>query len=234
MNNYAFIFARGGSKGLPGKNIKLLHNKPLIQYAIDVAKSCSQITKIFVSTDDHAIAAVASQEHVEVINRPARLAEDDAPEWQAWLHAISLVESKYGFFDAFISLPATSPLRHLNDVDNAIDKFQKTGADVCLGITPASRSPFFNMVKTNDDGLLVLADERGGNYARRQDVPEVFDLTTVVYVLKPDFIKSASNLFEGKVTGVIIPKERAVDIDDNVDFLLAKSILDNLELLDEY
>lgn len=228
MKNYAFIFARGGSKGLPGKNIKILHNKPLIQYAIDVALKCSEISKVFVSTDDEAIAAVASQDRVEVLHRPKELATDDAPEWLAWRHAVSYVEEKYGIFDKFVSLPATSPLRALEDLQSALFKHEKSGADVCLGITPAARSPFFNMVKVDSIGLLSLADSSAGSFARRQDVPDVYDITTVVYVVKPNFIKTANSLFEGSVVGVEVPKERAIDIDDHIDFKLAEAIMEEV------
>lgn len=230
MKNYAFIFARGGSKGLPGKNIKMLHDKPLIQYAIDVALSCNAISKVFVSTDDESIISVASQDGVEVIRRPDELASDNAPEWLAWRHAIEYVEEKYGVFDTFVSLPATSPLRALVDVENALLKHKDSSADVCLGITPAARSPYFNMVKQDVSGKLSLADSSAGSFARRQDVPDVFDITTVVYVVKPSFVKAKDSLFEGTVVGVEVPKDRAVDIDDHIDFKLAKVILDDLRM----
>ena len=154
MISYAFIFARGGSKGLPGKNIKPLLGKPLIQYSIEIALQISDITKVFVSTDDVDIAEVSSSSGAIVIERPVELSQDDSPEWEAWKHAISWVKERYGDFEGFISLPATSPLRSVKDVESAIYRRSDVGADICIAITPASRNPYFNMVKQLDNSLI--------------------------------------------------------------------------------
>ena len=122
MKNFAFIFARGGSKGLPGKNIKPLSGKPLIEYSISVAKSCPSIDEVFVSTDDPAISEISRQAGAVIIDRPIELASDVSPEWLSWRHAIKWVENNYGKFQFFVSLPATSPLRSVTDVENAIAK----------------------------------------------------------------------------------------------------------------
>ncbi|HBO7038839.1 TPA: acylneuraminate cytidylyltransferase family protein, partial [Pseudomonas aeruginosa] len=106
---YSFIFARGNSKGLPGKNIKILGTKPLLAHSIDVARSVREISKIFVSTDCKAIADVAQQYGAEVIWRPEELATDNSPEWLAWQHAIKTLRDRGDQFDLFVSLPATSP-----------------------------------------------------------------------------------------------------------------------------
>ena len=122
MKNFAFIFARGGSKGLPGKNIKPLSGKPLIEYSISVAKSCPSIDEVFVSTDDPAISKISRKAGAVIIDRPIELASDISPEWLSWRHAIKWVENNYGKFQFFVSLPATSPLRSVTDVENAIAK----------------------------------------------------------------------------------------------------------------
>lgn len=225
MKNYAFIFARGGSKGLPGKNIKKLLGKPLLSYAIDVAKAASSIDKIFVSTDDNDIALVAEKNGAIIIKRPQELAADNTPEWFAWRHAIEWVFMNHGAFDSFISLPATSPLRSVGDVESAIFKRQQRKADICIAITPASRSPYFNMVKCNDKGDVELVNNSENHLTRRQDAPEVFDITTVVYVSTPKFIMNNYGLFSGVVTSIRVPKSRAIDIDDIYDFKLAEAIL---------
>lgn len=225
MKNYAFIFARGGSKGLPGKNIKKLVNKPLICYSIDAALSAPSISKIFVSTDDTNIANIAQKQGATIINRPQELAADDSPEWLAWRHAIQWVTEKYGTFDKFISLPATSPLRSTDDIENAIRKLKYTNADICIAVTPANRSPYFNMVTCNPEEGVRLVISSKNNVTRRQDAPTVFDITTVVYVSTPQFIKTNLGLFSGKVVSIEVPKERAVDIDDIYDFKLAESII---------
>jgi N-acylneuraminate cytidylyltransferase len=223
----AFIFARGGSKGLPGKNIKLLLGKPLIQYSIEVALQIPNIDKVFVSTDSTDIARVAQSSGAIVINRPFELAQDDSPEWLAWRHAIKWVRDQYEDFEEFISLPATSPLRSVKDVESAILKRSEIGADVCIAITPASRSPYFNMVKELDGNLIELINKPDSLIFRRQDSPEVFDITTAVYVTSVDFIMNNNNIFDGKITSVQIPKHRAIDIDDIYDFKFAEVILNN-------
>ena len=227
MTSYAFIFARGGSKGLPGKNIKPLLGKPLIQYSIEVALQTSGINKVFVSTDDADIAKVSRLNGAIVIERPVELAQDDSPEWQAWKHAIGWVREQYGDFEEFISLPATSPLRSVKDVESAVLKRSNIGADICIAITPASRSPYFNMVKKLGNNLIELVNKPTNSISRRQDAPEVFDITTVVYVANVEFIMNNDNIFDGVVTSVEVPRHRAVDIDDMHDFNFAESILNN-------
>ncbi|MGH1429904.1 MAG: cytidylyltransferase domain-containing protein [Neptuniibacter sp.] len=225
MKNIALIFARGGSKGLPGKNIKPLNGKPMIQYSIDAALSAPSIDKVYVSTDDDTIADVASKGGASVIPRPDELASDASPEWLSWRHAIEWIRDKGEQFDTFISLPATSPLRSVQDIEAAITNREDAGADVCIGVTPASRSPYFNMVKESSSGYLELVIAPEQNVERRQDCPEVYDVTTVVYVAKPDFIMENYGIFSGRVSYVEIPKERAVDIDDIYDFKLAELIM---------
>ena len=226
MISYAFIFARGSSKGLPGKNIKPLLGKPLIQYSIEVALQTSGIDKVFVSTDDDDIAKVSRSIGAIIIDRPVELAQDDSPEWHAWKHAISWVSERYGKFEEFISLPATSPLRSVEDVESAILRKSNIGADICIAITPSSRSPYFNMVKKSSN-FIELVEKPKHEISRRQDAPEVFDITTVVYVVDVEFIMKNSNLFDGNVTSIEVPKHRAVDIDDIYDFNFVKSILNN-------
>lgn len=225
MRIFAFVFARGGSKGLPKKNIKELNGKPLIQYSIDVAKELSGIEKVFVSTDDAEIAQVAEKHDAIVIQRPAELAQDKTPEWLAWRHAIECVRESYGDFDVFISLPATSPLRSKEDVIAAIEQLLKTEADICIGVTLANRSPYFNMVKLDTHGFCRLVNEPDSDVTRRQDAPAVYDITTVVYAAVPNFIMNSNGLFSGRVTTVEIPKVRSVDIDDIYDFKMAEAIL---------
>jgi N-acylneuraminate cytidylyltransferase len=225
VKSHVFIFARGGSKGLPGKNIKPLLGKPLIQYSIEVALSIPEIDKIFVSTDDASIAEIASKNGAIVIDRPAALAQDCSSEWLSWQHAISWVRGVYGDFDEFISLPATSPLRSVKDVKSAMRKRVEAGADICVAITPSSQSPYFNMVKELDNNVIELVSQPDCMINHRQHAPDVFDVTTVVYVACTKFILDKSGIFDGIITSVKIPKCRAIDIDDIYDFNFAESIL---------
>lgn len=225
MRNYAFIFVRGGSKGLPGKNIKPLAGKPLLEYSIDTAKNCPSISKVFVSTDDSEIARIAQAAGAELIERPKVLATDTSAEWYSWRHAINWTRSKYGDFDHFISLPATSPLRSVEDVETSLVKLQQDAADICISITPANRSPFFNMVTRTELGIVELVNKTEGEVSRRQEAPKVFDITTVVYTTTPRFVLENYGIFSGRVTSIEVPKHRAVDIDDIYDFKFAEAIV---------
>lgn len=225
MKAVAFIFARGGSKGLPGKNIKILNGKPLLQYAIEAAKKVDQISDVFVSTDCKNIANVASRLGVKVILRPAALATDTSPEWLSWRHAINYVTENFGSFDTFVSLPTTSPLRSEQDIRAALNKLDSSFADICISVTPSAHSPYFNMVKLSEDEYVEIAITPGETVSRRQDAPALFDITTVVYAATVKFVQQYSSIFEGKVVSILVPKNRAVDIDDIHDFLYAESLM---------
>lgn len=224
MSTFAFIFARGGSKGLPGKNIRLLGGIPLLAHGIRLAQAIERVERVFVSTDDAGIAAVAREYGAEVIDRPTELATDTAPEWMAWRHAIVHVRETLRLdFNTLLSLPATSPLRNQDDVRGCLDAL-RDDVDVVITVTPSARSPYFNMVIEDADGYarVVLGDSK---FKRRQDVPPVYDVTTVAYVTRPDFVLTHASLFEGRVKPVVVPKERAVDIDDEFDFRVAEALL---------
>ncbi len=223
MKIYAFIFVRGGSKGLPGKNIKNLGGLPLFVHAIRLAQSMDQVQGIFVSTDCMRIAAIAKDFGARVIIRPEELASDTASEWKAWQHAITYIDNILkDSFDVFLSLPATSPLRSREDVENCIQALDgKT--DIVITVSPSARSPYFNMVCEGEDGYahILLG---GSTFERRQDAPATFDITTVAYVSRPRFILTHSNMFEGRVKAVQVPKERSLDIDDEFDFKIAEAL----------
>ena len=219
----AFIFARGGSQGIPRKNLKLLGEKPLIAHAIQTALASSHIERVIVSTDDDEIAATAIQYGAEApFSRPAELASSTAPEWLAWQHAISWVFENRGEFDIFLSLPATAPFRTVGDVNAAIDCLtQHDDTDIVITASPAARSPYFNMVKLDPDGYASLAVE-GDQFVRRQDTPRLFDMTTVAYAARPQFILTQTGIFDGYVRMVEIPADRALDIDTPLDFEFAR------------
>lgn len=224
---FAFIFARGGSKGLPGKNLLPLGGIPLIGHSINIAKALPQVEKVFVSTDDAEIKKVAERFGAQVIDRPEELAKDNSPEWEAWRHAIQHLNNAGETFDVFLSLPPTSPLRAVEDVENCLEALG-SDTDAVITVAPAQRSPYFNMVSRCADGnTRMLID--GGAISRRQDAPEVFDITTVAYVLKPQYILKQDTLFSGRVTSVVVPKERCVDIDDAIDFKLAEVLYERQE-----
>jgi len=224
MKTYAFIFARGGSKGVAGKNIKDMCGKPLIAYSIESAKKIEGIEKIYVSTEDDKIATVAKKFGADIIPRPRDLSQDNSPEWLAWQHAVKWLGAKGESFDIFVSLPTTSPLRNKKDITQCLTSLDiKT--DMVVGITKATRSPYFNMVKKNDGGFIDILIENNNSYTRRQETPAVFDMTTVAYVSRPDFIINSLGIFEGQVKGVEIPAERALDIDTELDFKIVEFLM---------
>lgn len=222
----ALICARGGSKGLTGKNLRLLNGKPLIAHAIETAHRCSLIQRIFVSTDDKDIAAVATSFGAEVpFVRPAKLSGDNAPEWEVWQHAMDYIESNLIHTDRLVILPPTGPLRRLHDVTKAINVFSKNDFDIVITVTKARRSPQFNMVKQEKDGSFSLAMPGPKKIIRRQDSMAFYDVTTNCYVVRPDYVRNADHLFSGKVGAVCVPFETGIDIDDELDLELAEFLL---------
>lgn len=223
----AFVFARGGSKGLPRKNTRTLSGKPLIAWSIEHAFAVRRIERVIVSTDSEEIAAVARGSGAEVpFMRPAELARDDSPEWLAWRHALAyLLETDGMFPGAMVSLPATAPLRLPLDIENCLDEYEKGDADVVITVTDAHRSPYFNMVRTHADGTVGLVIPPQSAIARRQDSPMVFDMATVAYVARPEFVMTHNATFEGRVRAVHVPTERAIDIDTLLDFQIAECLL---------
>lgn len=226
MRSVAFIFARGGSKGVPRKNIRLLDGKPLIAHSIEVGLATPGVETVVVSTDDAEIAEVARAHGAEVpFLRPAELAQDNSPEWLAWRHAVSWFEQERGPFDCFVSLPATSPFRAVEDVTACIERIRQDPAtDAVITVTEASRSPYFNMVRLDGEQHAEIVLSSGAGISRRQDVPPVYDITTVAYAVRPRFILTAERLFAGTVSAVLVPVERAADIDTEFDFRLAEAI----------
>ena len=227
MKFNAFIFARGGSKGLPKKNILKLGGIPLVAHSINHAKKIKNINKIFVSTDNKEISEIAQKYGAHVIDRPSDLAKDDSPEWLSWQHAIKYVFEKYGKFEGFVSLPTTSPLRSCEDIENCLNNLNNN-VDFVIAISDSKRNPWFNMVTNKKNGNLKLVNViKNQTITRRQDVPETFDITTVAYVSKAEFILNSKNIWDGVVSGVKIPHNRSIDIDTKLDFEIAKYLYEN-------
>jgi CMP-N-acetylneuraminic acid synthetase/NAD(P)-dependent dehydrogenase (short-subunit alcohol dehydrogenase family) len=226
MKIYGFIFARGGSKGLPNKNIKCLGNIPLIGHSINVAKKSKFITDIYVSTDSEEIRDVAIKYGAKApFLRPSELATDKSSENESWIHMIKNIDD----FDIFVSLPTVSPLKTSEDIDNCIEKFISEQPEILITVTKSQKFPGFNMVKINEEGYIekdIVKD-----IANRQD-SDYFDITTVCYIAKPEVILekfTSPGLLKSfdKILTFQVNKESAVDIDDKIDFLCAKSIYEN-------
>jgi len=224
----AFVFARGGSKGVPRKNIRILAGKPLIAYTIETGLRSEFINRVIVSTDDQEIADVALKYGADVpFMRPSELAGDDSSEWSAWQHAVVEMNRRPDRNTAkiFVSLPPTAPLRTAEDIDMCISVFNEIDVDVVITVKEAGRHPSFNMVALDNNGYAKILMPLNKTIQRRQDVPLAFDMTTVAYVTSTDYILKSDSLFDGRVKPVIIPVERALDIDTEYDFLIADLLL---------
>ncbi len=220
------IFARGGSRGVPKKNIRHLNGKPLLAYAIETARAVPAINRLIVSTDSEEIAQVARQYGAEVpFLRPGELASDDASELGAWQHAIKTMEQQTGQrVDVLVIIPTTSPLRAKEDVAACIDRLLNSDADLVVTVTKAHRNPYFNMVMIDENDNARLVFSASGVY-QRQQVPKIYDLTTVAYAARVSYILKTPTLLQGKVKTVEVPPERALDIDSMLDFQIAEFLL---------
>ena len=222
----AFVFARGGSKGIPNKNLSMIDNKSLLKIAVEDAYSASGISEVIVSTDSFEIAEAARNCGASVpFMRPAHLATDQSGELESWRHAIQFVYERDGALPSpFISIPTTAPLRSNLDIENAIERYFSTESDLVLTVTPAQRSPYFNMVSVGQDGGVKLPMQLDSGFTRRQDAPNLYDIATVAYVANPIYVMECKSLLSGKVNHVVVPKERSIDIDDLYDLEIAREM----------
>ncbi len=220
----AFIFARGGSKGVSRKNLRIVAGQTLLERSIRIAREIDGIREVFVSTDDDEIASEAVRHGAQVIRRGEDLSGDHSPEWLAWQHAITTVRGQGFRCDRFLSVPTTSPLRTPNDVAKCLEALDDK-VDCVVTMTPSSHHPSFNMVVPNRNHLLTLAAENKKPMVRRQDSAPLFSLTTVAYSAHADFVLAHESLWEGRIRGVEIPQERALDIDTEWDLHLADLVL---------
>ncbi len=222
------IPARGGSKGLPGKNIKNLLGKPLISYSIEHARGSKYIDRTIVSTDDKKIAGIARSLGAEIpFLRPKRLAKDKSNSIDVLLHAINWMETKERFvFDILVLLHVTTPLRSVEDVDKSIELLFKNNTDNVFSVTEAHRNPYYNMVEVGRSREAALVKKRG-IYFSRQSAPEVFDMNSSIYVWWKGVLKDKKSMFPGHTRVYVMPKERSVDIDDLWDFKFAEMLLKN-------
>ncbi len=224
------ITARGGSKGLPGKNIKILGGKPLIAYSIESAKESDLITHSIISTDDPEIAEVARKWGGEVpFMRPAELATDTAGHVGVMQHAVKFMEEKLGFtFDYVVIFQPTSPFRTKDDVDGTIQKLIDTGADSAVSIFEIDSTYHPIKVKKleGDRVLPYCMEEPEGK--RRQDLPKAYRRSSAIYAMKRDLLMIGGKLFGDYVVGYVTPREYFVDIDTHFDWVVAEDIYNKL------
>ncbi len=229
--NTAFIFARGNSKGLVKKNIKLFNGKPLISYAIEIALESKLYDHVIVSTDSEEIAEISEAFGAEIpFMRPKELALDDSPELLSWKHAINSFEQEFGYkLKSFSSIPCTSPLRKKVDLININNMYIENKFDLVLGIVETNHSPQFNMVYKGKDNLMKIMMPSRTSVTRRQDSKKCYNITTIGYTGSPEYIMNADNIFDGQIGCCLIPKKRSIDIDDQNDFDIAEFLYNKRE-----
>ncbi|MGE5390769.1 MAG: cytidylyltransferase domain-containing protein [Deltaproteobacteria bacterium] len=220
----AIITARGGSKGVPLKNIKPLAGKPLIAWTIDQAKKSKYIDRLILSSEDERIIKAAEEWGCEVpFIRPAELARDDTPGIEPVLHAISALKEHY---DYIMLLQPTSPLRSVEDIDKSIEDLIKNGAPACVSVSETEHSPYW-MYRVDKSGNMSQVIDYDIRIARRQELPQVYELNGAIYIAKTDFLVS-QRTFHGKQTiAYIMPAARSIDIDCAMDFACCEWLINN-------
>ncbi len=227
MRTFGFVFARGGSKGVPRKNLAEVGGVPLIERSIRIGLATPGIDRMIVNTDDEEIATVARSAGADVpFLRPPELAADTSSEIEAWRHAIQTLRDGGEGFDRIVSLPATCPLREVADVTACIKRFEQGDADFVMTITEASANPYFNMVTVAEDGAVALAISSAVRPLNRQQAPAVYELTPVAAVTSPDYVMSGVDIFSGRFRAVVVDPLRAVDIDTPRDLAFARFLAD--------
>jgi len=220
----ALIPARGGSKGLPRKNIRMFSGDPLIGRSIKQAKASKYLDRIVVSTDDREIAGIAERYGAEVpFLRPGELATDSAKAIDVIFHALDCIEKSGDRFDLLVLLQATSPLREAADIDRAIELLYSKEAKAVVSVCAAEHHPYW-MMTLSMNGALESGLKPDAQNMNRQELPEYFLVNGAVYAVVPNYLRE-NNGFMGKETFAYeMPPERSVDIDNELDFKFAEFI----------
>ena len=230
MRILALITARGGSKRLPGKNIRLLGGKPLVVWPIDVAKDIPEICDILASTDDPAIAIVCKEAGAYVPwLRPAELATDTASSVDVALHALDWYEAENGVVDGLLLLQPTSPFRTQATVRRGIDLFSKHGRQPVLGVSPTHAHPMWTLKMEGKYLVPFIADHGLG--MRSQDLPPAYVVSGSFYLISPADLRESRSFSGAKAIPLLIESpQEALDIDTELDFEMAELYLERATL----
>jgi CMP-N,N'-diacetyllegionaminic acid synthase len=220
------ICARGGSKGLPGKNVRRVARHPLIAYTIAVARGCQSLDRVVVSTDDDEIAAVARRYGAVVLMRPARLARDDTAKLPVLRHAVGAVERELGLrVELVVDLQVTSPVRTVGDIERCLRAVRKPATDVALTVARARNNPYYDLIEERR-GYLVTSKRPPRVITRRQDAPPVYVVTGSVYAYRRDYLMAeGADVLGRRTRGVIVPEERSLDVDTALDLKLLELLV---------
>ncbi|MFD2514250.1 cytidylyltransferase domain-containing protein [Pontibacter locisalis] len=216
------IPARGGSRGVPGKNLKKLKGKPLIQYTIEAAQEVFKNENILVSTDDTEIKSLAEELGLEVpFLRPAHLASDKSGMYEVLLHSLDFVESHGLKYETIVLLQPTSPFRTSEHILEAIELFNNSGeVDMVTSVKETKSNPYYLLKEENREGF--LESSKAGFFVRRQDCPKVWELNGAIYVINVNSLKSSPMHQFKKVKKYVMDFIPSHDIDDYVDWKLAE------------
>jgi N-acylneuraminate cytidylyltransferase len=223
MNTLFIIPARGGSKGLPGKNIKPLNDVPLIFYSIDVAREFTNDSNICISTDDTKIKNLVEKgRNLKVpFVRPSELASDSAGTYEVLIHALDFYEMQMKKnYDAIVLLQPTSPFRTKKDVENALHLFNPSQHDMVVSVVETKANPYFSLFEENDSGF--LEQSKKSNYTRRQDCPKVYEYNGAVYVINVNSLKKMKINEFVRIQKSLMDKENSLDIDTPFDWEIAE------------
>ena len=224
-----FIPARAGSKGLPGKNIRPLAGKPLIIYTIEAARKSGVFDHLLVSTDGDEIAQIARQAGADVpFMRPAGLATDTARGIDVLHHGMSWLEERGKRYDCVMTLQPTSPLRAAEDITNALDLLIERSADAIVSVCEVDHHPWWCNTLPADGCMKDFL--RPDIPANRQELPRYYRLNGVIYLARWDFIRKCDNWYGPGTYAYIMPRERSVDIDGEIDLMMAETIIEKKNL----
>ncbi|WP_111672145.1 acylneuraminate cytidylyltransferase family protein [Algoriphagus litoralis] len=231
MKILGLIPARGGSKGIPGKNIKSLAGQPLLAYTLNSARESSLLTKVILSSDDAEIIQVARQLNLEVpFVRPSDFASDAAPTLPVIIHALQFFEEQGQQFDAVCLLQVTSPFRRPGMVDEAIQRFIDTRADSLISVLPVPHE--FNphwVFEPGSNGLLEIATGEKTIIPRRQDLPPAYFRDGSIYLTKTAVLLNQHSLYGEKIAHILGDPERYVNLDTMKDWEKAESLITKLQ-----
>ena len=230
MNNtIVTVCARGGSKGVPNKNIREIGGLPLISHTLRQIKAVGSFGAMAVSSDSPAILEIAEKEGFLAIRRPDEMAGDTAAKIPVIRHCVQTVEAKIGRrFELCLDLDCTSPLRSIDDIRSVIELLQRPDTPNVITAMPARRSPYFNMVEVDNDGNVGLSKKLAGNIVRRQDAPKCYDMNASIYGWKRDILETEDKLFLTGTKLHVMPEERSIDIDSPIDFELVQLLLNKV------
>lgn len=230
MTILCIIGARGGSEGVPGKNIRPLLGKPLIAWSIDHALTTPEIDRVVVSTDSEKIAETARAAGADVpFLRPENLAGPAIGKFQVWQHALSACEAHYNeTYELFVDLDCTNPLRDPADISAAIAQMRAgrtRGVEAVFSVCEARKNPYFNIVEPDRTGALHMSKSTGDTIVARQAAPPVFEHVASIYVLDPDYLRRVGHLLDGHAEGYDIGQDKCFDIDSELDFDIVQHLL---------